>query len=87
VSPPEADVAIDLVAADGTVIEVVSPYDTVVPTAVPLEDLATVWLTGRWSLRVTDYTMGGATVNGWSIHLGDEPPFGDGGVDGGPDAG
>ncbi|MCK9464070.1 MAG: hypothetical protein M0R80_31005 [Proteobacteria bacterium] len=87
VTPADANVQIDLVGPDGSVIEVKSMYETDVPSAVLLEDLVTTWLTGRWALRVTEYTIGAATVNAWSIHLGDEPPVTDGGVDGGVDSG
>lgn len=79
--------SIDLIAADGTIVPVKSEFESDLPAAVPLEDLASDWLTGRYSL-VFGWGASYPTLDGWSIHLGGEMPVDDGGVgDGGVDAG
>ena len=82
-SPADAYVTITLTAADGTIIPVKSEFDADVPATVAIEDLTSTWLTGRWSLAITDWGSSVTpTLNGWSIHLGDLPTE-DAGVDSG----
>ena len=74
--------AIDLTAPDGQVIAIKSEFDTEVPSAFELDSLTADWLTGRWSL-VFSVGTGTATLAGWAIHLGSEPPIDESDADSG----
>jgi len=77
-----SDYDIDLIAADGTLVPIKLAGETEVPTATLLDSLTSNWLTGRWSL-VFYNGVSTATLTSWAIHLGDEPPAEDAGVDDG----
>ena len=63
-------VSVELMAADGTLIEIKPQSDSTIPINVELTGLTSDWLTGFWELRIRDYSPGTiGVVNSWAIAL------------------
>ena len=64
------DLSIELIAADGTIIQIKDQSDATIPASTPLTGLTSDWLTGRYQLSITDHVdTNSGTLTSWSIDL------------------